>query len=113
MNKLIENIIECIKSKKGYDITILNVKNVSSLTDYFIICSSDSNPQTKSIVNYIKRDLSKKKIKPYQIEGMDYFEWVLMDYFDIVIHVFKKEIREFYDIERLWADAKITKIKND
>ena len=113
MNKLIENIIECIKSKKGYDITILNVKNVSSLTDYFIICSSDSNPQTKSIVNYIKRDLSKKKIKPYQIEGMDHFEWVLMDYFDIVIHVFKKEIREFYDIERLWADAKITKIKND
>ena len=113
MNKLIENIIECIKSKKGYDITILNVKNVSSLTDYFIICSSDSNPQTKSIVNYIKRDLSKKKIKPYQIEGMDYFEWVLMDYFDIVIHVFKKEIREFYDIERLWADAKITKIKDD
>ena len=113
MNKLIENIIECIKSKKGYDITILNVKNVSSLTDYFIICSSDSNPQTKSIVNYIKRDLSKKKIKPYQIEGMDYFEWVLMDYFDIVIHVFKKEIREFYNIERLWADAEITNIKND
>tara|TARA_B100000902_G_C27297213_1_gene910689 strand:+ start:308 stop:649 length:342 start_codon:yes stop_codon:yes gene_type:complete len=113
MNKLIENIIECIKSKKGYDITILDVKKVSSLTDFFIICSSDSEPQTKAIMNYIKKELSRKKIKPYQIEGLDYCDWVLMDYFDVVIHIFKKDVRDFYNIERLWGDAKIKKIKND
>ena len=113
MNKLIENIIECIKSKKGYDITILDVKKVSSLTDFFIICSSDSEPQTKAITNYIKKELSRKKIKPYQIEGLDYCDWVLMDYFDVVIHIFKKDVRDFYNIERLWGDAKIKKIKND
>jgi len=113
MNKLIENIIECIKNKKGYDIVLLDVRKVSSLTEYFIVCSSDSDPQTRSIMNYIKKELSKKKIKPFQIEGGDYCDWVLMDYFDVVIHIFKKEIREFYDIERLWADAKIKKIKND
>jgi len=113
MNKLIENIIECIKNKKGYDIVLLDVRKVSSLTEYFIVCSSDSDPQTRSIMNYIKKELSKKKIKPFQIEGEDYCDWVLMDYFDVVIHIFKKEIREFYDIERLWADAKIKKIKND
>ena len=113
MNKLIENIIECIKSKKGYDIVILDVKKVSSLTDFFIICSSDSEPQTKAIMNYIKKELSRKKIKPYQIEGLDYCDWVLMDYFDVVIHIFKKDVRDFYNIERLWGDAKIKKIKND
>mgnify|MGYP001066792131 FL=1 len=113
MNKLIENIIECIKSKKGYDITILDVKKVSSLTDFFIICSSDSEPQTKAIMNYIKKELSRKKIKPYQIEGLDYCDWVLMDYFDVVIHIFKKDVRNFYNIEKLWGDAKIKKIKND
>ena len=113
MNKLIENIIECIKSKKGYDITILDVKKVSSLTEYFIICSSDSEPQTRSIMNHIKKELSKKKIKPYQVEGLDYCDWVLMDYFDVVIHIFKKDIRDFYNIERLWGDAKITRIKDD
>ena len=113
MNKLIENIIECIKNKKGYDIVVLDVKKVSSLTEYFIVCSSDSDPQTRSITNHLKKELSKKKIKPFQIEGLDYCEWVLMDYFDVVIHIFKKEIRDFYNIERLWADAKIKKIKND
>ena len=113
MNKLIENIIECIKNKKGYDIVVLDVRKVSSLTEYFIVCSSDSDPQTRSMTNYIKKELSKKKIKPFQIEGLDYCEWVLMDYFDVVIHIFKKEMRDFYNIERLWGDAKIKKIKND
>ena len=113
MKKLIENIIEYIKSKKGYDITILDVKKVSSLTEYLIICTSDSEPQTRSIMNHIKKELSRKKIKPHQIEGLDYCDWVLMDYFDVVVHIFKKDIREFYNIERLWGDATITKIKND
>jgi len=113
MNKLIENIIECIKNKKGYDIVVLDVKKVSSLTEYFIVCSSDSDPQTRSMTNHIKKELSKKKIKPFQIEGLDYCDWVLMDYFDVVIHIFKKEMRDFYNIERLWGDAKIKKIKND
>ena len=113
LNSISKKIIECIKSKKGTDITILDVRKLSSLTDYFIICTSDSEPQTRAIANHIKKELSREKIKPFQIEGLDYLEWVLMDYFDIVIHVFKKETREFYNIERLWGDAKITKIDND
>ena len=112
-NQLVKQITEYIKDKKGYDIVILDVRKLSSLTDYFIICTSDSEPQTKAITNYIKKELSRKKIKPYQVEGLDYMEWILMDYFDIVVHIFKKEIREFYNIEKLWGDAKITKIKND
>ena len=112
-NTIIKKIINCIKDKKGHNIVMLDVKKLSSLTDYFIICTSDSEPQTKAIASYIRKELSKKKIKPYQIEGLDYLEWVLIDYFDIVIHIFKKETREFYNIEKLWGDAKTIKIKND
>jgi len=110
---LIKKIINLIQDKKGYDIKIIDLKGISSLTDYFIICSSDSDPQTRAITNHIKKDLSREKIKPFQIEGLDYMDWILMDYFDIVVHIFKKETREFYDIERLWGDAKIETIKND
>ncbi len=110
---LIKKIVTLIQDKKGYDIKIIDLKGISSLTDYFIICSSDSDPQTRAITNHIKKDLSRDKVKPFQIEGLDYMDWILMDYFDIVIHIFKKEKREFYDIERLWGDAKIETIKND
>jgi len=110
---LIKKITSLIQDKKGYDIKIIDLKGISSLTDFFIICSSDSDPQTRAITNHIKKELSKDKIKPFQVEGLDHMEWVLMDYFDIVVHVFKKETRDFYDIERLWADAKIKTIKND
>tara|TARA_Y100001960_G_C14590917_1_gene785582 strand:- start:406 stop:753 length:348 start_codon:yes stop_codon:yes gene_type:complete len=112
-NLLVKKITNLIKEKKGYDIRIIDVKNLSSLTDYFIICTSDSDPQTRAICNHVKKELSKSKIKPLQTEGFEYMEWILVDYCDVVIHIFKKEPREFYNIERLWADAKITKIKND
>ena len=112
-DKKIKKIVDCIKGKKGTDIVILDIKGLSSLTDYFIVCTSDSDPKTRALVNHIKKELSREKIKPAQIEGLEYLDWVLIDYFDTVIHVFKKEAREFYNIERLWADAKVTRIEND
>ena len=112
-NKKINKIVDCIKDKKGTDIVILDIKGISSLTDYFIVCTSDSDPKTRALVNHIKKELSRDKIKPVQIEGLEYLDWVLIDYFDTVVHLFKQEAREFYDIERLWADAKITRIEND
>ena len=113
LNKTINHIITCIKDKKGTDVVILDIRGLSSLTDYFIICTSDSEPKTRAITNHIKKDLSKNKKKPIQIEGLDHLDWVLMDYFDTVIHIFRKETREFYNIERLWADAKVMKLEND
>ena len=112
-DKKINKIVDCIKDKKGTDIVILDIKGISSLTDYFIVCTSDSDPKTRALVNHIKKELSRDKIKPVQIEGLEYLDWVLIDYFDTVVHLFKQEAREFYDIERLWADAKITRIEND
>ena len=84
---------------------------MTSLTDAFIICTSDSDPQTRAITNHIKDTLAKEGIKAWHTEGYQHLKWVLIDYVNIVINIFNKESREFYNIERLWADAKIELIE--
>ena len=111
-NKLSKAITELMLDKKATEIQIINVSKLTSLTDYFIICSSDSEPKTKAIMNHIKDKVHEKyDIKPLHLEGIENLEWVLLDYVSIVVNIFSKEKREYYNIERLWADAKITLIK--
>ena len=111
-NKLSKAITELMLDKKATEIQIINVSKLTSLTDYFIICSSDSEPKTKAIMNHIKDEVREKyNIKPLHLEGIENLEWVLLDYVSIVVNIFSKEKREYYNIERLWADAKITLIK--
>ena len=98
--------------KKADDIKIFDVKDITTMTDYFIVCSSDSEPQTKAIANNIERTLKKNGIKPTNIEGQNKLEWILMDYITFIIHIFRSDKRQFYDLDRLWADAKITSIKD-
>lgn len=111
---LLANIIKGIEEVKGNDIEILDLRAIdSAVCDYFVICNGTSNTQVNAIVNSIQKVVSKElKDKPWHIEGTDNAEWVLMDYVSIVVHVFQKEIREYYNIEGLWGDAKITKIAN-
>ena len=111
-NKLPKAITQLMLDKTATEIKIINVSKLTSLTDYFIICSSDSEPKTKAIMNHIKDKIHEKyNIKPLHLEGIENFEWVLLDYVNIVVNIFNKEKREYYNIERLWADAKITLIK--
>ena len=111
-NKLSKTITQIMLDKKATQIQIINVSKLTSLTDYFIICSSDSEPKTKAIMNHIKDKVHEKyDIKPLHLEGIENLEWVLLDYVSIVVNIFSKEKREYYNIERLWADAKITLIK--
>ena len=98
--------------KKAYDIKIIDVKNITTLTDIFIICTSDSDVQSRAITNNIKVGLEKYKIKPINIEGYQFLKWVLMDYVNVTINIFQKEYRNFYNIERLWADAKVETIRD-
>jgi ribosome-associated protein len=109
---LLANIIKGIEEVKGNDIEILDLREIeTAVCDYFIICNGSSNTQVNAIVNSIQKIVSKElKDKPWHVEGTDNAEWVLMDYVNIVVHVFQKEIREFYNIEGLWGDAKITSI---
>ena len=98
--------------KKAYDIKIIDVKKITTLTDIFMICTSDSDVQSRAITNNIKEGLDKYKIKPLNIEGYQFLKWVLMDYVNVTINIFQKEYRNFYNIERLWADAKVETIKD-
>lgn len=111
---LLASIIKGIEDVKGLDVDILDLRGIeNSVCDYFIICNGNSNTQVNAIIGSIQKGVSKElKDKPWHIEGADIGEWVLMDYVNIVVHVFQKHIREYYNIESLWGDAKITSIEN-
>lgn len=112
-DQLITTIIAGIEEVKGKEITILDLREIeNTVCDYFIVCEGTSNTQVNAIVNSIQKLVSKSlKDKPWHVEGTDNAEWVLMDYVNVVVHVFQKHIREYYDIESLWGDAKTTQIE--
>ncbi len=111
---LIATILKGIEEVKGNNIDILDLRDIeNTVCDYFLICSGTSNTQVSAIVNSVQKTVSKEiREKPWHIEGLDNAEWVLMDYVNVVVHVFQKHIREFYDIESLWGDAKIITIES-
>ena len=110
---LLANIIKVIEEVKGDNIKILDLRTIdNTVCDYFVICDGNSNTQVNAIVGSIQKIVSKElKDKPWHVEGAENGEWVLMDYVNIVVHVFQKHIREYYRIESLWGDAKITTIE--
>ncbi len=112
-DELITLIIAGIEDVKGQNISILDLRSIeNSVCDYFVICDGNSNTQVNAIVNSIQKKVSKSAHeKPYQIEGAENAEWVLIDYINVVVHVFQKHKREYYAIENLWGDAKITEIE--
>jgi ribosome-associated protein len=94
-----------IFNKKGYDVRILDLRNLASFTDYFVICSADSDTQVKAIADEIDKQLRDEGIKYWHVEGYKALNWVLVDYVDVVVHIFKKDARDFYKLEKLWGDA--------
>jgi len=111
-DELISVIIKGIDDVKGDDIQLLDLREIeNTVCDYFIICSGSSNTQVNAITGSIQKLVSKElKDKPWHVEGQNNSEWILMDYVNVVVHVFQKHIREFYEIESLWGDAKVTEI---
>lgn len=112
-DQLITTILAGIEDVKGKEITILDLREIeNTVCDYFIVCEGTSNTQVNAIVNSIQKKVSKElKDNPWHVEGSDNAEWVLIDYVNVVVHVFQKHIRQYYDIESLWGDAKITVIE--
>jgi len=111
---LLETIIEGIREVKGIDTSILDLKKIeTAVCKYFVICSGTSNTHVSSIADSVKKNVSKEiQEKPWHIEGLNTSEWVLIDYSDIVVHVFQEQTREFYRLEDLWGDAEIRTIEN-
>jgi ribosome-associated protein len=91
--------------KKAYDLVLMEVREVTSIADYFIICSGRSDRQVQSIAQGIEEKLSEMKLFPLAVEGRTRGQWVLMDLSDVIVHIFYKPLREFYDLEGLWAHA--------
>ena len=111
---LIEKIIEAIQDTQGENIKILDLTHIeNSVADYFIICSANSNTQVSAVTGNIEKKVRNElKDRPWHVEGSENAMWVLVDYVSVVVHVFQKHVRDFYDIEDLWSDAKITEIKD-
>jgi len=113
-DELIALILQGIEEVKGQHINLLDLRDIeNTVCDYFIVCNGTSNTHVNAIVGSIQKTVSKAiQDKPWHVEGEENAEWVLVDYVDVVVHVFQKQIREFYDIEGLWGDAKFTTIES-
>lgn len=112
---LLDEIVHGIENVKGEDIQVLDLREIDNTPcDYFVICSGNSNTQVSAIVGSVQKNVSKLlKEKPFHTEGSDVAEWVLIDYVNVIVHVFQKQIREYYNIEELWGDAKTTQITSN
>lgn len=110
--KLIDAVVEGILEIKGKNIAILDLNTIHNrVCDYYIICQADSSTQVSAIANSVEEIVRKRTgERPYHSEGFQNSEWILIDYVNVVVHVFQSHIREFYNLEALWADAEVTKI---
>jgi ribosome-associated protein len=108
---------ELCLAKKGEDVMILDLRGLSSVTDFFVIASASSNVHVKAVADFVQSELLKievkPKVKPWHVEGADTQRWMLLDFVNVVVHVFRTETREYYSLERLWGDAPIEEITDE
>ena len=106
IKELVKIIFQALDNKKAENIKIINISDISVMADYFIICSGDNKHQILAMQDAVEEALEKIEVIPKNIEGKNGDTWILMDYRDIVVHIFDTENRSFYDLERLWQDGK-------
>jgi len=102
----LEVYVRAVTGKKAENLVVLDVRELTSVADAFIICSGRSNRQVQAIAEYIQSDLKKQHKKPLSVEGLNEGHWALLDYGDVIIHIFYEPVRLFYDLEGLWMDAR-------
>ncbi|NIR48133.1 ribosome silencing factor [candidate division KSB1 bacterium] len=110
---LAKRIADLSLEKKAEDVRLLNLRPLTSMTDYFVLCTGATDTHVKAIADHIVDKLKSEKIRPLHIEGYARQEWVLVDYVDVVVHVFQPDKREFYSLERLWGDAEFEEIRDE
>lgn len=109
---LMKTAVKAADGRKAIDIKVIHVEELTTLCDYFIICSGTSTPHMNAIYEEIDMKLSEAGIKPAAREGLGNPGWVLLDYGDVIVHIFNENSREFYSIERLWSDAQEINVEN-
>jgi ribosome-associated protein len=109
---LTRRIAELMFTKKAYDVTIIDVRGLTDMTDYFVICSADSDKQVKAISDAVRDGLLLDDERPTYVDDKE-MTWIVLDYVNVIVHIFQKERRAFYGLEKLWGDAKITHLKDE
>ncbi len=110
---LANKISQLILDKKGEDVKILDIRKLTNISDYFVIASASSDTQVKAIADHISKETKKIDERPWHNEGMTNMNWVLLDFVDVVVHIFLTESRKFYNLEGLWADADVTEVTDE
>lgn len=112
VDKLVDAIVHGMQEVKGKDIVVLDLEEIpNAICQKFIICHGDSSVQVDALANSVEKQTREQlKEKPMHREGVANAEWIILDYFDVVVHIFRQETRAFYDLEKLWADAKVTEV---
>lgn len=103
--ELAKKIVRILDSKKGLDIAGVDIHELTTIGDYFILVTGTSSPHVKALAEEVEDTLAREGLEPRRIEGAQSATWILMDYQDVILHIFTKETREFYNMERLWSDA--------
>lgn len=98
-------IVQVMDNKKAKDIRLFKIEGISSLGDYFVVASASNTTQVKAIADEVEDEMTKLGLEPNRVEGRQSAQWILMDYYDVMVHVFLDEARSFYNLERLWSDA--------
>ena len=104
-HELAKMIAELALEKKAEDIVVMDVSKLAGFTDFFVIATGNSDTHSKALADYIEDELSQYNVKVWHKEGYANLKWILMDYVDVVVHIFDTETRDYYDLETLWADA--------
>jgi ribosome-associated protein len=105
-------IVEVLQDKKGLDILLMDLRPLTDTADYFILCTGTSEQHVKSLADEVAEKLAEKGEPPWHVEGYSTRRWVLLDFVDIVVHIFRQEARQFYALERLWGDAECTSFED-
>jgi ribosome-associated protein len=106
MRDALKIALTAVDDKKASDLVVLDISGIASFADYFLLCSGDSSRQIQAIADEVEEKLRAHGLRPTHVEGYRNAEWVLMDYIDLVVHIFSKKARSYYDLERLWRDGK-------
>ena len=110
IEQMLKNAVNSLEDKKGEDIKVIDISQISPISDYFIIASGSNRNQVQAMADAVEESMHKNGYHLKQVEGYDSANWILMDFIDIVVHIFDRESRNFYDLERIWRDGKIVEV---
>ena len=108
----VATIVEVLQEKKGLDILLIDLKGINESADFFVLCTGTSNMHVKGLAEAVRDKLREQGDRAWHVEGLENQRWVLLDFVDIVVHVFRQDAREFYALERLWGDAECVRIED-